>query len=126
MRLKSNPDVVYCAHVIARDLKPHSWPASPTWDDLIYLTERYGNALLLDDAIDRKRKGKCHDGEIILSDGLSLAEYREVVPHELVHRLADTPRWSWLNHRINGAKYDRHEFLEAVARLVGMMVGNRE
>jgi hypothetical protein len=38
-----------------------------------------------------------------------------------VHRLADGPRWSWLNHCIAGWRYDKREFREDVARVVGRL-----
>src|SRR5579872_4688777 len=62
----------------------------------------------------------CWDGEdILLSPYGTPSLYREAIPHELVHRLADTPRWSYLNDCIEGWRYDRAAFVEAVAHKVG-------
>ena len=114
-------DVVSCARSIVRDLRPPHWPAEPRWHDLCDLAEKHGGAPLIDAGLDRARRGKCHDGEIILSPALTLDEYREVIPHEITHRLADTDRWANLNAYIAGNRYHRHEFVEQVARLVGKM-----
>lgn len=123
--MHGNPDVLYCARQIVRDLVPIWWPDRPSWKDLCLLTDLHGGVPLIDPDLCARRAAKCHDGEIILSPACTLRQYREFIPHELVHRLADTPRWSWLNDDIPGWRYSRHEFVEAVAWQVGRMFAAR-
>ena len=112
-------DVWLCAQEIYRDLAG----AKAQWrfTELIALCEKHGGAPLLDPAMP-VRQFACWDGEdILLSPYGTPSLYREAIPHELVHRLADTPRWSYLNDCIEGWRYDRAAFVEAVAHKVGKM-----
>lgn len=117
-------DVQFCARAIYTDLTGGG--SYRRFADLCLLCERHGGQPLFDPTLSARQGGECLGGEILLSPFCSLAQYREILPHELVHRLADTPRWVWLNHHIQGFRYDRKQFIEAVAQLVGRMFASEQ
>jgi len=50
---------------------------------------------------------------------LNIFELMESIPHEVVHALADGDWYSYLNHEIEGWRYDREAFIERLAQRVG-------
>lgn len=112
-------EIHHCASIIFGDLSRHCRRVS--FDALCNLCERYHHPPLFDLALESRRGGKSCNGEIILSPHCTHEQYLSVIPHELVHALAETPRWEHLNYEIEGWKHNRTEFLEAVASLVGKL-----
>lgn len=115
MSLRS--DAFYCALHILDDLLEGA-PRTLLRDPLL-LCEIHGGRPLIDRTLKPSDSPYCTGEEIVLAPGCTLAQYSETIPHELTHRLADTPRWAWLNDHIQGWKYNREEFIEAVATFVG-------
>lgn len=112
-------DVLLCALAIYEDLT-RSRPVLG-FRDLVRLCEKHGGAPLPASVVSH-RQGAIHtDGNILISPGLDLAGYAEAIPHELVHRLAATERYAWLNPLVEGWRYDRRQFRESVARAVGLL-----
>lgn len=107
------------AEHILNDILPTGTPG--TFTGLVYLCEQHGGAPLADPAMPAARGGCCMAGEIILSPYCTLADYQEIIPHELVHRLADEARWEYLNEHTPQPPPDRHEYLEHIATIVGRM-----
>jgi hypothetical protein len=108
-----------CAEHICQDLMPRGTPR--TFGALVYLCEQHGGTPLIDPVIPADRGGRCVGGEIILSPHCSLSDYQEIIPHELVHRLADEPRWEGLNRLTPWPAPNRLAYLEEVATRVGLM-----
>lgn len=112
-------DVVYSARAIQRDLcrGKLAW----TFWDIYHLADYHGGAFLVDPSVSMKRGAYYQDGNIHVSPHLELEELLDAVTHELVHRFATEPRWTWLNSRIDSWGYDRRQFHEDVASIVGRM-----
>ncbi len=112
-------DALFCATQIFCDLCRNGVPRSVR--DLRRLCEEHGTPVLPDAHLPA-RFGGCYDGDaLVVSAHLSRRQYYETIPHELVHALSHSCRWMWLNNHIEGWRYDRATFLEAVARIVGKM-----
>lgn len=109
--------VSLCAQHILQDLRPQQHPRS--FSDLIYLCEIRGGKPLPDPNMPAWIGGMCYAGEIIISTHCTLDQYREIIPHELVHRLSDMERFEELNYLLPYRSRVRSRFLEAVARSVG-------
>ncbi len=109
-------DAQYCVDCILTDLRT----SSPLrFHDPEYLCQLHGGKPCVDRTMPPRQRGRCEDGCIIVAPHLTARQYRETLIHELVHRLADTPRWEYLNYKINFIPYNRDEFLENVATSVG-------
>jgi hypothetical protein len=112
-------DTRFCARHIYCDLCRNGVPRSLF--DLIRLCEEHGKAVLPDTRLPARIGGFCDGEALVVSAHLSRRQYYETIPHELVHALSHSPRWTCLNAHIEGWRYDRATFLEAVARQVGQM-----
>lgn len=110
-------DVAYCSRRICRELRCNS----DQFSDLRYLCNKHSTKLLPDPNISLREGGKSCEDCILICPCCTLAQYREIIIHELVHRLADTARWEYLNKHIQGWRYNREEFIEAVARTTGKL-----
>lgn len=112
-------DVWACARFIYWDLSRGK--ALTAYRELVWLCEKHGGPPLPDPSVSSREGAIYRDGRIHVCTSLELAEYLEAIPHELVHRLADTERWRWLNGIIDGWAYDRYDFREDCARVVGRL-----
>ena len=112
-------DARFCATRIFCDLCRNGVPRSVR--ALRRLCEEHGTPVLPDVCLPARMGGYCDGEALVVSAHLSRRQYYETIPHELVHALSHSCRWTWLNGHIEGWRYDRATFLEAVARIVGKM-----
>lgn len=112
-------DARFCARHIYCDLCRNGIPRS--LPDLIRMGQEHGKPVLPDSRLPARIGGFCDGEALVVSAHLSRRQYFETIPHELVHALSHSSRWTCLNAYIEGWRYDRATFLEAVARQVGQM-----
>ena len=112
-------DARLCANAIFCDLCRNGVPRGLS--GLLRMCEEHGAVALPDPCLPARIGGFCDGENLVISANLSGRQFYETIPHELVHALSHSPRWACLNYRIQGWRYDRATFLEAVARMVGKM-----
>ena len=115
-------DVKYCARQILADFWHHerSWQ----YEGMEDLCGFHSARLLPVPWLSARKAGLTWGNTICVSTHLSLRQYRDTIAHELVHVLATSPRYEWLNSYV-AAHHDRRAFQEAVAIRVGRMCAAR-